>query len=96
MGTYVPKTLGDPNEIRRFSNAKIEEAMKDQLSKLGKGKTGALVFYADQNEIKGAFYGRKKGKFFGLLPAGEWTYVATASRTWDGELRGSAAVGYSW
>ena len=96
MGTYVPKTVGDPNAIRRFADAKIEEAMRDQLEKLPKGKRGALVLYADQNAVKGAFYGRKPGKLFGILPAGEWTYIATAERTWSGELSGAAAVGYSW
>jgi hypothetical protein len=95
-GTYKPLTPQAPNEIRRFTDAGIEEAMKAQLAKLPKGRRGALVMYADLEGVKGAIYSRKKGKFFGLLPPGEWSFVATAGRTWAGELHGGAAVGYSW
>jgi hypothetical protein len=70
--------------------------MKAALANLPKGKTGALVMYADKKGINGAFYGRKKGKFFGLGPPGEWTFIATAGRTWDGTLNAGAAIGYSF
>ena len=95
-GTYTPKTLGNPNAIRRHVDAGIEQSMQDALKALPKGKKGALVLYSDKHSmIRGALYGRKKGKLFGLLP-GEWTYVATAGRTWTGDLEGAAAVGFSW
>jgi hypothetical protein len=94
-GTYVPVTPSAANEIRKHTDAGIEAAMRAQLAQLEAGKRGALVLYADQGGIRGAIYGRKPGKLFGLLP-GEWTYVATAGRTWDGQLSGGAAVAYAW
>lgn len=96
MSAYVPATPSAANEIRRHADAKIEAAMRDALANLAPGKAGALVLYADQGGVRGAIYGRKPGKLFGLLPAGEWSYVATAGRTWSGELSGGAAVAYSW
>jgi len=95
MNEYVPLTPEAPNAIRRFSDAGIEEAMKAQLSKLGEGKTGALVLYADGGGVKGAVYGRKPGRFW-ILPPGEWTYVGTLGVDYKGKLQGAAAVGYSW
>lgn len=95
-GFYLPTTRAAPNEIRRFTDSRIEEAMKAQLANIEPGKTGALVLYADQKAIKGAIYGRRRGRLFGLLPPGEWSYVVTAERTWSGELTAAAAVGYTW
>lgn len=95
-GKYVPVTPQSPNEIRPFFDKEIERTMKRALTNLEPGKRGALVFYADREGINGAIYSRKPGKFFGLLPAGEWSFVGTMARTWSGELRGGAAVGYSW
>lgn len=95
-GTYVPVTPGAANEIRKFADAGVEQAMQDALKNLAPGKSGALVLYGDQGGIRGAIYGRKPCKLWGLVPAGEWTFVATAGRTWQGQLSGGAAVGYSW
>ena len=95
MGLYTPLTPSD-NAIRKFADAKIQESMNSVLKDLPAGKSGALILYADQGGVRGAIYGRKPAKFFGLLPAGEWSYVATAGRSWSGKLEGSAALGYSW
>jgi len=95
VGVYTPKTLGDPNAIRKFTDAGIESAMNAALANLPKKKHLALVLYGDKGAIKGAIYGRKKGRFFGLGPPGEWTFVATAGRTWSGQLDAGVAVGYS-
>ncbi len=96
--TYFPKTVGSPTEIRPFAVAKIDKAMRDVLSNLPKNKRGALVVYADteSKELKGAIYGRRPGRFFGLLPPGEWSYVVTGAVNMKGQLAGSAALGYSW
>lgn len=95
-GIYKPVTPQAPNEIRPFFDKEVEKTMKRALSNLKPGKTGALVMYADLEGVSGAVYARKKGRFFGLLPPGEWSFVTTAGRTWAGELHGGAAVGYSW
>lgn len=94
--SYTPLTVGQPNAIRKFADKNIEDSMKRALSNLPKGKSGAVVMYGDQEGIHGAVYGRKKGRFFGLLPAGEWTYVGTLGTTYKGELSAGAAVAYSW
>jgi hypothetical protein len=95
-GVYVPATPSAADEIRRHTSAGVEAAMRDQLAALPSGKSGALVLYADQGGIRGALYGRKPAKLWGLVPAGEWTFVVVAGRTWQGQLSGTAAVGYSW
>lgn len=94
--TYIPATPSSPNAIRKFADAGIERAMRDVLSNLPKEKNGAVVAYADRDGIKGAVYGRKPGKFWGLLPPGEWSYVGTLGTTFKGELTAGAAVAYSW
>lgn len=94
--SYNAVTPGAPNEIRKFTDKGIEAAMKAALSNLPEGKRGAVVMYADMEGVRGAVYGRKPGKFFGLLPAGEWSYVGTIGSTYKGELTASAAVAYSW
>ena len=96
MPKYTPATLNADNAIRRFSDARIEEAMRAQLSKLPKNRSGAVVMFADEKGIKGAVYGRKKGSFFGLLPPGEWSYVGTLGVDYQGRLSGGAAVAYHW
>lgn len=96
MGLYNPVTPSDPNAIQKFSDAHIQASIENVLRDLPSGKSGALVVYADGDGIKGAIYGRKPQNLFGLFPAGEWTYVVTANRTWQGKLEGNAAVAYSW
>lgn len=96
-GTYVPATPGGAaSEIRKHADSGIEASMRAALANLEPGKRGALVMYADQGGVRGAIYGRKPGRLLGLLPPGEWSYVGTVARTWDGKLSGGAAVGYSW
>lgn len=94
--SYTAVTPSSPNAIRKFADSQIEKAMQDVLSNLPKEKSGAVVMYADKEGVKGAIYGRKQGKFWGLLPPGEWTYVGTLGTTYKGELTVGAAVGYSW
>jgi len=96
MGKYVPLTTSAPNAIRKYADLDVEASMKKVLDRLPSGKKGAVVMYADEGGIRGAIYGRKKGRFFGLLPAGEWSYVGTLGTTYQGQLEGSAAVAYSW
>jgi hypothetical protein len=94
--SYVPATPGSENAIRKFSDAGIEQAMRSVLGNLPEKKNGAVVMYADKDGIKGAVYGRRPGKFFGLLPAGEWSYVGTLGTTYKGQLDVGVAVAYSW
>lgn len=93
--TYIPATPSSPNAIRKFADARIESSMKDVLSNLPQGKSGAVVMYADKEGIKGAVYGRKPGRLW-ILPPGEWSYVGTVGTTYKGQLSAGAAVAYSW
>lgn len=93
---YIAETPESPNAIRKFTQKGIESAMNAALANLPTGKRGAVVMYADKEGVHGAVYGRKPGKFFGLLPAGEWSYVGTIGSTYKGALTAGAAVAYSW
>ena len=94
--SYTPISVGSPNAIRRFADKGIEDSMKRVLANLPAKRSGAVVMYADKGGVHGAVYGRKAGRFWGLLPAGEWTYVGTLGTSFQGKLDASAAVAYSW
>lgn len=93
---YTPSTPAATNAIRKFADAQVQASMESVLKQLPANKAGAVVMYADEKGVRGAVYGRKAGKFFGLLPPGEWSYVGTLGVTYKGVLEGGAAVAYSW
>ena len=97
-GVYVPATPGVPGAIRRYANAGIEADMGAVLAGLAPGKSGAVVAHIDPETwtVRGAIYCRKPGRFFGILPPGEWSYVGTLGYTLKGKLDAGAAVAYSW
>ena len=72
--------------------------MRAVLSGLAPGKAGAVVAHIDPETwtVRGAIYGRKPGRFWGILPPGEWSYVGTLGYTLGGKLEAGAAVAYSW
>jgi hypothetical protein len=95
VGVYTPKTVGSAKAIRKFGDQGIEAAMQKVLKNLPRGKRGAVVMYADKDGVRGAVYGRQKGKLW-FLPPGEWSYVGTLGTTYKGHLEAGAAVSYSW
>jgi Icc-related predicted phosphoesterase len=91
VGTYTPSTPPDPNAIRAFSDADIYSAMKTVLSSLDPARKGAIVAYADGDDVKAAIFG-KLGKHAGV----EWSYVGTLGVTYKGKLSGGVGLMGEW
>jgi hypothetical protein len=71
------------------------KSIDDALKTLPKGKRGVVVAHTDGKGVRLVAMARKPGRFFGLLPPGEWSYVGTLGYA-KGRLDGAAAVAYSW
>jgi 23S rRNA (guanosine2251-2'-O)-methyltransferase len=82
--------------VKKTCDHLVSIPQQGPVSSLNASVAGAVVMYADEKGVRGAVYGRKAGKFFGLLPPGEWSYVGTLGVTYKGVLEGGAAVAYSW
>lgn len=97
-GVYTPSGQSFPNAIRSYQNAGIEASMRAVLDNLRPGKRGAVVVFADAETqtLKAAVYSRRPGGFFGLLPAGEWSFVGTLGWKPGGKLEGGAGLAYDW
>jgi hypothetical protein len=111
VGTYHPATAPTPDEVRRWLDSQpkthalskaaeltgTQAAINAALKTLPKGRRGAVVMHGDvrTRAITASVFGRKPGRFFGLLPPGEWSYVGTVGFK-SGRLDGSAAVAYAW
>ncbi len=89
MSDYVvSKVTKGGDEIRKFADTNIQGAIDTVLKQLPTGKKGAAIFYANGDEVRLGVYG-KIGR--------NWSYVATASRSWQtGKIGGEAALAYSW
>lgn len=89
MADYVvTKTTKNGDEIRKFGDAGIQGAIDNVLKQIPPGKKGAVIMYANGEEVRAGVYG-KIGK--------NWSYVGTLGRRWDtGAISGEAAVAFTF
>lgn len=89
MADYVvAKMTKGGDEIRKLADTNIQGAIDRVLTQVPAGKKGAVVMYANGDEVRAAIYGRL-GR--------NWSYVATASRSWEtGKISGEAAVAFTF
>jgi hypothetical protein len=84
----VARTTASGLEIRHLADAGIQASINKVLADLPAGKKGAIVLYADGDEVRGGIYG-KLGR--------SWSYAGTLSRRWDtGAIGAEAAVAFTW
>lgn len=87
MSDYVVSKVGG-TEIRKLGDAQIQSAIDKVLTQLPSGKKGAVVMYANGDEVRAGVYGRL-GK--------NWSYVGTLGRSWKtGAISGEAAVAFTF
>lgn len=85
---YVVTRTTRKGEIRALADAGIQASINKVLADLPAGKKGAVVLYANGDEVRGGVYGRL-GK--------SWSYAGTLSRSWaTGKLGAEAALAFTW
>jgi len=81
----MSEIVGD--EIRRFSDDKIQEAVARALTTLPSDKKGAVVAYANLDGVKLAVVAR---------PGEHWSIAGVLDKPYHKPLQAEAAVVYSW
>jgi hypothetical protein len=75
-------------EIRKLADANIQQSIDKMLAQVPAGKRGAVVLYANGDEVRAGVYG-KLGK--------NWSYVGTLGRSWStGAITGEAALAFTF
>jgi len=83
----VAKTTG-AGEIRKLADANIQGAIDKMLAQVPSGKKGAVILYANGDEVRAGVYG-KLGR--------NWSYVGTLGRSWStGAISGEAALAFTF
>lgn len=85
MTTQPPAAPGV--EIRKFSNAKLQEACDRVLAAAPAGTAGAVVAHADLEGASLSVFGRV---------GDHWTLVAAAYKPYHGELSAEAEMRFTW
>lgn len=84
----VVKTTRSGQEIRALADAQIQASINKVLADLPAGKKGAVVMYANGDEVRAGVYG-KLGR--------NWSYAGTLGRNWKtGKIGAEAAVAFTW
>lgn len=89
MSDYVvSKITKGGDEIRKFADSNIQGAIDTVLKQIPPGKKGAVIMYANGDEVRAGVYG-KIGK--------NWSYCGTLGRSWaTGAISGEAAVAFTF
>jgi len=73
----------DPGQVRRFSNAQIDAAVQDIVSKIPDDHTVALMAVADRQSARVAVL---------IRPNDNWSFAGYLERDWAGELNYGAQM----
>lgn len=84
----IKKYTMDGQELRLFSNDKLQDQIDRAFNSLPEGTKGAVIAHAD---LSGGFALSVVAK-----PLDHLTIVAAGFRSWSGELSGEAEVRYTW
>ena len=83
----LTKKLIEGNEIRVFSNEKLQAQIDKAVASLPENAAGAVVLHGDLSGASLSVVGKV---------GDNWTVVAAGYRKWSGELAGEAEVRYTW
>ena len=83
----LTKKLIEGNEIRVFSNEKLQAQIDKAVASLPENAAGAVVLHGDLNGASLSVVGKV---------GDNWTVVAAGFRTWFGEMGAEAEIRYTW